>query len=301
MERLETLATLANEALDAHGSEVLKTFNARVAVIANNDDAVSYDPTDDGNDADFQQNFLRLGLVATDNFKDDGLVASLPFYDTDGSGLALAPHIATKIVFKDSLPDGYDGWTGDLGLLAMLLLNEMARLNDDGRGIQKPSRKPGIQSLMSAWITTLPSYEEMTILHPLLWGEDHQEKLQSSSTKKVYQLLDDIEDDSSWLDEKVWSADRTAFPESVQVKVGDAVEERPCFSQDGFRYAVALARSRSFFVDGSLRLLPYLDHANHDDYDSYEIRDGGVGTLWGSAKGALLKSGKRLQKGEAKL
>jgi len=296
MERLETLATLANDALDAHGSEVLKTFNARVGVIS---------PTDDDNDDDdFQQNFLRLGLIATENFKDDQLVASLPFYDTDGSGLALAPHIATKVVYKDALPEGYDGWTGDIGLLAMLLLNEMARLNVDnsdgagGKGIDLPTRKEGIQSLMSAWVTSLPSSEEMSTMHPLLWNEDDQEKLQSSSTKKIYRLLDDVDDDSSWLDEKVWSADRSTYPESVSIQVGSDVETRPCFSPAGFRYAVSLVRSRSFFVDGSLRLLPYLDFANHDDYDSYELRDGGVGTLWGSAKGALLKSGKKLRKGE---
>lgn len=51
-------------------------------------------------------------------------------------------------------------------------------------------------------------------------------------------------------------------------------------------------------IDGSLRLLPYLDYANHDDYGSYELVGGGVGTLWGSAKGALLKSGKALGVGD---
>lgn len=297
-ERLETLANIANEALDAHGSEILKTFNARVGVISPDPDDYN-DPTDVD---DFQNNFLRLGLLATENFKDDKLVASLPFYDTDGSGLALAPHIATKVVFKEKLPEGYDGWTGDIGLLAMLLLNEMARLNisqdGGGKGIPLPSRKDGIQSLISAWVTSLPSSQEMAIMHPLLWNEDNQEKLQSSSTKKIYRLLDDIDDDSSWLDEKVWSLDRSTFPETVSLKVGEDVEERPCFSPAGFRYAVALVRSRSFFVDGSERLLPYLDYANHDDYNSYELRDGGVGTLWGSSKGALLKSGKKLQKGD---
>lgn len=141
-ERLETLANIANEALDAHGSEILKTFNARVGVISPDPDDYN-DPTDVD---DFQNNFLRLGLLATENFKDDKLVASLPFYDTDGSGLALAPHIATKVVFKEKLPEGYDGWTGDIGLLAMLLLNEMARLNisqDGGYANHSPAQAPG--------------------------------------------------------------------------------------------------------------------------------------------------------------
>jgi [ribulose-bisphosphate carboxylase]-lysine N-methyltransferase len=138
----------------------------------------------------------------------------------------------------------------------------------------------------------------MEVMHPLLWEEEDQEKLQSSSTKKIYRLLDDIDDDSSWLNERVWSLDRDKFPESVMIRVGDddgEVEERPCFTPRGFRYAVSLVRSRSFFVDDALRLLPYLDYANHDDdYDSLELKGGTLGMmLWGgSAKGVLLKSGK---------
>jgi len=287
-ERLETLAKLANDALIEHGSDIFKSFKARVAVMPQSADE------------DTQQNSLRLGLVATESIrKEDELVASLPFYDTDGSGLALAPHLATKVVYKDKLPEGYDGWTGDVGLLAMLVLNEMARLNVDGsKGVDLPTRKDGIPSLMSAWVTSLPSPEEMSNLHPLMWDEDDQEILQSSSTKKIYRLLDDIDDDSSWLDENAWSLDRDTFPETIKLQIGDSIEERQCFSTEGFRYAVSLVRSRSFFVDGSLRLLPYLDFANHDDYDSFELVGGGIGMLWGSAKGALLKSGKALREGD---
>jgi len=151
---------------------------------------------------------------------------------------------------------------------------------------------------MSAWVTSLPSPEEMSNLHPLMWDEDDQEVLQSSSTKKIYRLMDDIEDDSSWLDENAWSLDRETFPETIKLQIGDSIEERQCFSTEGFRYAVSLVRSRSFFVDGSLRLLPYLDYANHDDFDSFELVGGGIGMLWGSAKGALLKSGKSLREGD---
>mmetsp|Transcript_5093 Transcript_5093/g.8770 ORF Transcript_5093/g.8770 Transcript_5093/m.8770 type:complete len:410 (-) Transcript_5093:82-1311(-) len=181
----------------------------------------------------------------------------------------------------------------------------MARLNIDGsgsKGIDLPSRKEGAQSLMSAWVASLPSPDEMSIMHPLMWEEDDQEKLQSSSTKNIYRLLDDIDDDSSWLDEKVWGLDRSTFPETVKIQLGAddeaTVEERPCFSADGFRYAVSLVRSRSFFVESSLRLLPYLDYANHDDFNANELRSGGIGMLWGSAKGALLKSGKPLKAGD---
>ncbi|KAL3786067.1 hypothetical protein ACHAWO_007256 [Cyclotella atomus] len=279
-DRLQTFADAANKALTSHGSEIFKSLNAKVSV------------TD-----------KRLGLTCTSSTKESDAILSYPYYESDGSGLALSSPLATNVVFKDLLPDGYDGWTGDIGLAALLLLNEFARLDTSGgKGINLPKRKEGIQFLMGAWVTSLPSFEEMKEMHPLLWEEEDQEVMQSSSTKKIYRLLDDIEDDASWLSEKLWSSDRVKFPESVVLRVGDAEETRPCYSQDGFRYAVALVRSRSFFVDGALRLLPYLDYANHDDFGTLEISGGGVGggigMVWESAKGALLKAGKELKAGD---
>ena len=281
-ERLQSLADAANKALTAHGSDIFRAQNAQVVV------------TD----------FNRLGLTCINPSKASDPILSYPYYDTDGSGLALSSPLATKLVFKDILPQGYDGWTGDVGLVAMLLLNEIARSdisNDKRKGINLPKRKDGIQKLMTAWVSSLPSFDEMKDMHPILWEEDDQEVMQSSSTKKIYRLLDDIEDDASWLTEKLWSSDRTKFPESVTIRVGEIEETRPCYSQDGFRYAVALVRSRSYFVDGALRLLPYLDYANHDDFDTLEITGGGVGgggLVWESAKGAILKSGKALVVGD---
>lgn len=300
--RLEALARSANAALDEHGSDVLKTLKAKVGVVYPEDD-------DDGDvDGGFQRRYLRLGLVATEPVKAGDQVASLPFYDTDGSGLALAPHLAAKVVYKDVLPEGYDGWTGDVGLLALLLLNEFARMNVNtdagggavGTGVDLPSRKEGARALMAAWAASLPAPGEMRVLHPLLWDEDDQETLQTSSTKKVYRLLDDVDDDAAWLEEHLWGPDRRMFPETVTLAVGDGAEQeqRPCFSPDGFRHAVALVRSRASFVDGSLRLLPYLDHANHADVDAYEIEGGSIGTLWGSSKGASLRAGKNLRPGD---
>lgn len=105
-------------------------------------------------------------------------------------------------MFEEVLPEGYDGWTGEVGLLAMLLLNEMARLDvGGGKGIDLPKRKEGMQTLFEAWVLTLPSLEEMKEMNPLLWEEEDQELLQSSSTKKIYRLLDDIEDNLGWLEE----------------------------------------------------------------------------------------------------
>ena len=83
----------------------------------------------------------------------------------------MAPHLAFKVVYEQILSEGYDGWTGDVDLLAMLLLNEMARLNmKGGTGIDLPRRK-------EAWVATLPSPEEMEVLHPLMWDEDDQKTL----------------------------------------------------------------------------------------------------------------------------
>ncbi|KAL7538665.1 hypothetical protein ACHAWF_006172 [Thalassiosira exigua] len=294
--RLEVLASRANDALDSHGSSAFRDLKARVGVIS------SYDDDDDGEGGDFQRKYLRLGLVATEAVKSDAVVLSLPLYDAEGTGLAMAPRLAAK-VFEDVLPEGYDGWTGDLGLLALLLLNEFARRNvddagaSDPRGVDSPRREEGTTELLSAWIASLPSPAETERTHPLTWDDELQEVLQSSSTKKIYRLLDDADDDAGWLDERVWSADRTKFPQTITVEVGDAIEERPCFSPEGFRYALALVRSRSSFVDGSSRLLPYLDHANHDDA-SKEIVGGSAGTLWGSTKSALLKSGRGLSEGD---
>ena len=39
----------------------------------------------------------------------------------------LSPSLARNVVFKEYLPEGYDGWTGDTGLIALLILNQVAR------------------------------------------------------------------------------------------------------------------------------------------------------------------------------
>ena len=83
----------------------------------------------------------------------------------------------------------------------------------------------------------------------------------------------------------------------VKIQIGEDLEERPCFSPDGFRYAASLVRSRACIVDGALRLLPYLDYINHANFKAYEIRDVSVGRFGISDKGTLLKSGKRLPRG----
>lgn len=60
----------------------------------------------------------------------------------------------------------------------------------------------------------------------------------------------DVDEDYAWLAKNVFGANPTIFPED---KFGPA----------DFRWAVGVALSRSFFVDGELRLTPLVDFANH--------------------------------------
>ena len=226
----------------------------------------------------------RLGLIARQNIKKGDVIINMPY---DNSYM-LTPAIA-KDVFAKVLPEDYDGWTGDAGLIAMLLLNEFARLND--KGIALPKREAKLQTFISKWIQALPSIHQMSH-HPLLWNEIDLEVLQASSTKKIYQTLDDIDEDAFWLSERVWDKDRNQFPESVTVE-GETI---PCFSPSGFKWAMSLSLSRCIFVDGSLRLLPFFDMANHGD-KAREFESGFMGTF-GTTKGVQLVAATDYKKGD---
>ena len=54
--------------------------------------------------------------------------------------------------------------------------------------------REGLDSFMEAWILSLPTEDDMQKISPLLWNEEEQELFQSSWTKNLYQLLDDIEE-----------------------------------------------------------------------------------------------------------
>ncbi len=231
----------------------------------------------------------RLGLIATENIRKGEVALAMPFDDQ----VVLTPELASKVVYQDILPEGYDGWTGDNGLLSMVLLNEVARAASDGTlGVQLPKRKAEVTSLMKAWTTSLPSPKEMETLslHPVLWKEDDQEALQSSTTKKIYRILDDIEEDANWLNERIWSTDRDKFPSSVTLNG----EEYPCFTPEGFAWAHSLVTSRSFFVDGTSRIVPIMDMANHNDLGAEEVSRGFMGRF-GTTKGIEVRSGKAKQ------
>lgn len=227
----------------------------------------------------------RLGLVATESISKGEAALAMPYDDR----FVLSAKVA-KSVFQDVLPDSFDCWTGEAGLMAILLLNEVARLSE-GSGLAAPKRPDKLQSLMTSWISALPTPEDM-VHHPLFWSEEDQEILQFSSTRNFYKILDDVEEDIEWLISNVFGKDRKIFPEAVKLN-GKVI---PCFSVEGFKWALVLVQSRSFFLDGALRLIPFLDMCNHAD-DGEEIQAASMGPF-GSIKGAKLIAQRNYSPGE---
>ena len=279
-QRLEEISRNFNAAFEACRKDLTKTCNVKVGLSKNKDG--NGDPIDTN---------MRLGWIATNDIKKGDILMNMPYDEM----WELSPKIARKTVFKGVLDDAFEGWTGDTGLLALQLLNEIARYSATaGAGIAQPARHAPIQAFMGEWIKSLPTPTEMKkeSLHPLFWSEEDQEVLQSSSNTKVYRVLDDIEEDANWLIANVFDKDRNTFPETVML----AGEDVPCFSVEGYKWAMALTRSRAFFVDGTSRLLPFMDMCNHDD-NAMELRGGYMGTF-GTTKGAEILSAKKYKAGD---
>jgi len=272
---------------------VLQSSSVRVAATASEDLASSLESALDACRGDVTKNckvkvgvsdINRLGLIATSNINEGDVVLSVPYDER----LEMTANIARNQVYKDVLADSYEGWTGDTGLIALQVLNELARASGSG-GINKPQRSNAMQSFVQAWIQALPSTMDF---HPLLWSEEDQEVLQSSSNTKIYRALDDLEEDANWLVENVFGKDRDTFPETVTIND----KEVPCFSLEGYRWAMAISQSRSIFVDGVVRILPIFDVCNHDD-DANEISGGTMGAF-GTTKGAQLVASRSYKTGE---
>jgi [ribulose-bisphosphate carboxylase]/[fructose-bisphosphate aldolase]-lysine N-methyltransferase len=243
---LDSVSVILDQSLKPCRDEIAKTCKVKVAPVATN----------------------RLGLVATESIKAGEVALAMPYDDR----YILTARLAANTVFKDSLPESYNSWTGEAGLIALLVLNEVARAADCG-GIQTPQRPAPLQAFMAAWVSALPSLKEMEH-HPLFWSAEDQEALQSSSTNKIYRRLDDLEEDATWLSENVFDKDRSKFPEVVSLNGANI----PCFNLEGFKWAISTVQSRAFFLDGSLRLIPIMDMCNHSD-DGVEIRDGFTGNF----------------------
>lgn len=72
----------------------------------------------------------------------------------------------------------------------------------------------------------------------------------SEQAQGISGFCDDVDEDYSWLEQNVFSKNPTVFPSDK-------------YGPEDFRWAVGLALSRSFFVNGELRLTPLVDFANH--------------------------------------
>jgi len=275
-QRLEDIARNFNAAFETCRKDLTRTCNVKVGISHNLD----------GDGIPISEN-MRLGWIAAKDISKGDILMNMP-YDEKWE---LSPKIAQKTVFNGILDDAYEGWTGGAGLVALQLLNEIARTASNG-GVSKPERPPPIQAFFDEWIKSLPKPEELKVMHPLYWSEDDQEILQSSSNTKLYRVLDDIEEDAAWLVENIFEKDRNTFPEIVTING----EEFPCFSLEGYKWAMTLTNSRAFFVDGSLRLLPFMDMCNHDD-DAKELRGGYMGTF-GTTKGVEVKASRKYKTGQ---
>ena len=68
----------------------------------------------------------------------------------------------SKSCFKQCLSKDCDGWTSDADLIAVMLLNEVARSSSNDNGIVRlPSRVNNMQSFASTWAKSLPTMQEM--------------------------------------------------------------------------------------------------------------------------------------------
>ena len=221
----------------------------------------------------------RCGLVATQKIRKGESVVSIPFADD----IILTPKMAKSIF---ALTEDYNSWTGDNGLLALVLLHEVSIAYG-----ANPSQRGALQTnLMKSWIASLPTLEECRQAHPLLWKDETQEVLQKSSTKKICQIMDDIEDDFSWLESQILSKDKSRYPQVVGNNL-------PCFSLEGFQWAMAMVSSRAAYLDGMLRLVPIVDFANHNDVDTEEVQSGYFGTF-GTTAGVQIKASRDYDQGD---
>jgi [ribulose-bisphosphate carboxylase]-lysine N-methyltransferase len=269
-QHLEEISRNFNDAFENCRKEITRTCNVKMG------------PSPNGGS-------MRLGWIATKDIKKGEIIANMPYDEL----WEISSKTARKTVFKDVLDEKYEGWTGDTGLVALSLLNEIARSSTGAAGIEKPERPPQIQAFIEEWIRSLPTPTDMKSDHPLFWPEEDREVLQLSSNTKIYRVLDDIEEDAKWLIENIFDKDRETFPEKIQLSSGIDV---PCFSVEGYKWAMALTQSRSFFVDGKSRIMPFMDGGNHDD-DAMEIRPGFMGTF-GTTKGAEVIANTKYKEGD---
>jgi len=145
--------------------------------------------------------------------------------------------------------DNFELETGENGRLALSILDA---LSDAIIG-----EKTNIKSSLALHLleTTKTDY-------PLLWSPESQSLLQSSTTLKIYPLLDSIENDASILSTRLWSADPDRYPSSI---INDDGKEVQLYSDEGFTWAFCVAKDKGVFIDGGLYVVPGVDLFEYGD------------------------------------
>ena len=192
-----------------------------------------------------------LGLVAADRVSSGEPLLAVPF------ALCLSAESCRRDPLVGGYADGFDGWTGAAGLIALQLMAERHR---------------GAASGFAPWLALLPAAGEVRLPVfattaaertasslsnplrrlplpcawaikagaldlPLFWPEADRAALADCSTRPIAELGKEVEEDFDWLEANVFSQDRAAFPAAS-------------FGQPQWRECVGLAVSRSFFVSG---------------------------------------------------
>ncbi|CAM9930891.1 unnamed protein product [Ascophyllum nodosum] len=164
--------------------------------------------------------------------------------------------------------EGYEGWTGDTGLIALQVLWERAQ---------------GDKSKLAPWIAVMPAAGDLDM--PLFWEEEDLALADASSTRGISGFCADVNEDYAWLQQNVFAKNPGVFPSDK-------------FGPDDFRWAIGVSLSRSFFVNGELRLTPLVDFANHSSSRAMvEPTEGGMTGLFGSSA-VLLRAGRHYEEGE---
>jgi hypothetical protein len=188
------------------------------------------------------------GLITTRPVKRGQTAASIPM-SLSLSGSSLNGELGRKLA-------GFDGWTGDIGLIALQLLL---------------ARSEGAASKLSPWLALLPEAGSPGMDLPLFWPENLQLLADRSSTRGFTGLAADVADDF----------------ERISRELSPGTFDPAVFTLEGFQWGVGCALSRGVVLDGgSLVLAPLIDFANYCKGSASEPQLGGQG-LFGTGGSAV--------------
>lgn len=175
----------------------------------------------------------KLVCKAITNIKKGDAVFSLPM------GLALD---ASKAAAKfSSIIKPSQLRTGDIGMLALLLISE---------------KLLGSASKYANYIQSLPQPKSTLVLGVLAWNDNLVNEFISSTTRNVESQNKAVEYDSEIV-KKLTEMNPKLFPPSV-------------YSTEEFKWAVAIVKSRYVIVEGKPVLLPGMDYLEFDPLSSAE-------------------------------